>query len=548
MENKAKKRNGRKNTKGKLLISVLLFSQVILLSGRIVYTRILNDEGMGYYAGIYELFAFVVLIIGGGLPNAMENLVKERMRRGSFRSAGKIFKTARLTALLTGLLCAAGLILLSEWLAGEVLMEPLNNLAAAVIAPAVVFSALCGVYRGYFQGMGTVVPTCISSVLQQVSAFAAGLAGLFVLKGYGEKAGLLVQNPSYGPLYGIVGLCAGTVAAQLLTLLFLMFVNRSFAGTFKKQMNQDKSGTPERFGTAAAGVAGAGFLSALLLFPYLSYHFVDFVLFCHAGKVQAHGNFIPIYGAYYGKYGTLTGIAAILLVMTVVRPMTGAAGSYRRKNSRLAKDFLTDCIHFLTLFAFPLTVFAALMAEPVLKLLFGTVPAGLVMLLQEGSAFLIFAPFGVLFGLLLQGIGKTGIAVRNGLIAFAVHIAALAVMLNNMKSGIFACLYAVLALFFAMTVLNAVSVCKYFRYIPDFLRIFAVPAAASAVMGLVLVFVQRGLVKILDSGILLLIGAVLSIVVYNAVLLLLKGVSEKELNRMPGGALLARIGRLTHLL
>lgn len=61
--------------------------------------------------------------------------------------------------------------------------------ALRVLAPAIFLFALTGVFRGFFQGRSTMVPTAASQVIEQVVNAIVSLAAAFVFVGYGTKLG-----------------------------------------------------------------------------------------------------------------------------------------------------------------------------------------------------------------------------------------------------------------------------------------------------------------------------------------------------------------------
>ena len=60
--------NSRK--KGSTVILAAVVSNFLMLLGRIPFARMFGEVGTGYYAAIYEMFAFVMIFIGWYLPQA----------------------------------------------------------------------------------------------------------------------------------------------------------------------------------------------------------------------------------------------------------------------------------------------------------------------------------------------------------------------------------------------------------------------------------------------------------------------------------------------
>ena len=55
-----------------------------------------------------------------------------------------------------------------DFLAKDLMLEPMSALALKVLGPALLLVSVMGVLRGYFQGLGTMMPTAVSQVLEQI--------------------------------------------------------------------------------------------------------------------------------------------------------------------------------------------------------------------------------------------------------------------------------------------------------------------------------------------------------------------------------------------
>lgn len=74
----------------------------------------------------------------------------------------------------------------------HLMKSPLSVYALRVLAPGLLIVAVMAVIRGYFQGMGTMLPTAISQIIEQVFNAVISIVGASVLFGIGTKAG---ENP-----------------------------------------------------------------------------------------------------------------------------------------------------------------------------------------------------------------------------------------------------------------------------------------------------------------------------------------------------------------
>ena len=147
----------------------------------------------------------------------------------------------------------------------------------------------------------------------------------------------------------------------------------------------------------------------------------------------------------------------------------------------------------------------------------------------------------------LQGINKMKIPVCNAAISLVIHVALLYAMLQ-MNMGINAVVYAYILFAVVVSVLNAVAIRKYLRYKQEVARTFVIPAIASAVMGIVIGLLSLLLSKSAGNLVTVFVGIGVGAVVYFVVLILLKGINERDLRSMPGGRTILTIAKKLRLM
>ncbi len=80
------------------------------------------------------------------------------------------------------------------------------------------------------------------------------------------------------------------------------------------------------------------------------------------------------------------------------------------------------------------------------------------------------------------------------------------------------------------------------------LRSMLAPLIASAIMGGILYLLARVLTEVLPAGVLLAILAAVGMMIYILALLLLRGVTERELRLAPGGTWILAVGKALRML
>ena len=100
-------------------------------------------------------------------PLAVSKVVSARLALKEYRNAHRVFMCALLYVLIVG----GAASILTFFGAGILVGSSQINAAPVlqVLAPTIFFSGFLGVFRGYFQAHGTMVPTSLSQIVEQVA-------------------------------------------------------------------------------------------------------------------------------------------------------------------------------------------------------------------------------------------------------------------------------------------------------------------------------------------------------------------------------------------
>lgn len=542
-----KKKKSNFIVQGGILAMAGILSRIIGIARRFPMQHIIGDKGNGYYSVAYEIYSIMLIISCYSLPLAVSKVVSSKMSKRQYKSAERAFQCAMFFAVSAGgitfLICE----FLGDFFAADVMEEPMSALALKILGPALLLVSVMGVFRGYFQGLGTMMPTAVSQILEQIFVLIGSIAGASVLYHYGDKVGALLHNQDYAPAYGAAGASIGPVIGAVIGLLFLVFVYAAYRKGAKKR-GRDGSGKVDSYPQILSMILLTIFPVLLSTTVYNISGVIDIKIF---GSVMIEKGFgdvrTDIWGVYSGKYKLLVNVPIALanaMCSSIVPMLTQLM--VREEYGR-AKEKIGQAMRFTMIVAIPSAVGLSVLARPIVSMLFKGEVDMAVSMLHIGSVSVIFYTMSTLTNGVLQGINKMKIPVRNAAISLVIHIVILYAMLQ-MDMGINAVVYAYILFAVVVSVLNAIAIRKYLRYKQELVRTFIIPAIASAAMGIVIALLNLLLAKSAGNVVTVLVGIVVGVTVYFVILILLKGVNERDLRSMPGGRTILTIAKKLRLM
>ena len=533
---------------GSILAIAGIIARLIGLLRRIPLTNIIGNVGNAYYSTAYAIYSIMLIISSYSLPLAVSKLVSARISKNQYKNAQKAFHCAMIFAIASGGIAFAVVEIFADWIANEFVMTPMSAMALKVLGPALLIVSVMGVLRGYFQGIGTMMPTAVSQIIEQIFVVIVSISGAMVLFGRGEKVGALLHNENYAPAYGAAGASLGPVVGAIVGLGFLILIYMAYRPKMKYQIRKDVNSKEESYGTLFR-------IILLTIVPVLLsttvYNISEFIDIRIYNQVMIEKGFAELkddyWGVYTGQYKILINVPLALanaMSSSVVPVLTGLLVRSQLKD---IEQKINQAMRFTMMITIPSAVGLAVLARPIITMLFPNEGDLGINLLQIGSISVVFLSMSTLTNGVLQGINKINVPVRNAVIALVLHVAALYLMLQ-MDMGIQGVVYSNILFAVIMCVLNALAIRKELHYHQEWVRTFAIPAISALIMGGVII----GLNKLLSS----LVGNILSVVlcitvgvvVYFVSLILLKGLTETDLKSMPGGRTLLTIAKKCKLM
>ncbi|MCR4678319.1 MAG: polysaccharide biosynthesis protein [Lachnospiraceae bacterium] len=549
MDTKGTKSRNSNNfiVQGSILAIAGVLVRLLGLFKRIPLAYIIGDTGNGYYATAFDIYQIFYTISAYGIPVALSKLVSAKVSKGEYKNADKIFKCALKFSIVMGLLSSFIVFFFSNQLAGA-FGEPMSYLALRMISPTLLIVCVLSVFRGYYQGMGTMVPTAISQVLEQIAVVGVGIGASYFLAKYGTKVGMLLHNEQYKYAYGAAGAIGGCVAGAVLALLFLLLMYKAGSRRFKRNIYKDPTTVIDSsysiYRSVILTIIPIVISSSVTTVSGFCDHFIH-------NKVMDIKGFAELktvnWGIYSGKYMVLVSVVLALSSAMGMATVPTLSGHVKKKEFDIVTRKVKSVIRITMLVAIPAAIGLSALAPSVMFLLFSTTNEVAPTLLRIGSLGIILFSLSSITGYILQGMSHLYVPIRHALISMVIHLSLMTLLLFTTDLKIYAVALSNNVFALVMCILNVRAIMKILRCRIDFLKIFGMPLVSSAVMGVLIYFINKILCGNGFSRIKILLTIAIGAVVYFLIMLLTRSISKEELSRLPGGRKLAGILERFHL-
>ena len=531
---------------GGILAAASIISRIIGMLYRLPVTNIIGDQGNSYYSAAYEVYNIILLISSYSLPLAVSKVVSAKVALGEHKNAWRSFKAAMYMSLVVGAVASAITFFGAGFFTGTLLNTPESELCLKVLALAIFVMAVMGVLRGYFQGMGTMMPTAVSQVIEQLVNAVVSIVAASMLYSYGASLDQAkgITDGTGGAVYGAAGSTLGTSLGAAAGLIFLVIVMLMYNRVLQKNLRKDQVSQVQSYSSMLRMLVLTIVPVILSTAVYNISGFIDqgVFKFLMLDVQNMDKDMVDVYwGIYVGKYKLLTNVpiaVASALSSSVIPALTRARMAGNRKEMRRKTE---NAIRMVMLICIPSAFGLTALGGPVLDLLnWNTDPSASIMFLI-GSAAVIFYGLSTLTNGILQGIDHMQIPVRNAVIALASHLVVLVVLVQFAGIHIYGAVISYMFFAFLMCILNGLAIRKYLHYRQEVKRTFLIPGVASLIMALAVWLLYTPLENLMGNKPATLLCLVLAVLIYGFFVLFLRGITEEEMRAFPKGYLLVKV-------
>ena len=522
-------------TVGVIIMKILGFFYKIPLG------NILGDEGYSMFMGAYSIYYIFFTLATAGLPVALSRLVAEADANGRVRQEEKTFRVALVTFTVIGLVFGLIMFCFPEWLAAEYLENPDAAPSVRAMAPAILLVCIVSAYRGYCQGNGNMLPTTVDEVLEVFFKVVSGLViAVVVLRSYPHGHPMALPMGSAGAIFGV------SVGSAVSLAYMIVYKRRHYA--LPADLPEDRVPVDPALKivrdilTIGIPIATGACIMALL-------NSVDSKLCMNRLQSAAGCSYQQakvLYGVY-GKAQTLFNLPAAFITPLTISIVPAISGALARGERSLAADVSEDSMRISAFLAIPMGVGLAVLARPIMAVLYPgshLAGAGLLQIMGIASFFVCLV---LMENAILQASGREKLTMVTLITGGIIKIVINWFLVARRDVNIYGAPVGTLCSYCAMAAMDYIFLCRTLDQRPRLLRIFSASLVSSALMGLTAWAVfglgQRALVQMGRMGTLLAMCAAIgaAVIVYVAAAILLRAVTKEDMKLIPGGEKIARI-------
>ncbi len=387
-----------------------VFTKLLGFIIRIVYTRIVGEEGIALYMLVIPSYSLMVSIATLGLPIAISKVVAE----GKKRSLNVLLS---MVPVIIGINLIIILIIVfsSSYISEVLLHEEKTKTLLISMSLVLPFISLSSLIRGYFFGKQQMMPHTISNIVEQ--AFKLGIVLL-----------ILPKLLKYGTLITVNGLILISILSETISIIIFIIYFPKRVKITKNDVKPDLYTIKEIFKISIPTVSSR-------FIGNVGYFFEPIILTNILLSVGYSKHFIiSEYGIYNAYVITLLMIPSFFISAISQSLIPEISKLYYQGNFRMVKKRIKEGLIFSLLIGIAINTLIFLFANPILEAVYNTTK-GIKYLKALIPFFTIFYLEGPLISS-LQAIDKAGTTFKITLIGTIIKSLSL-IVFSYLKIGLY---------------------------------------------------------------------------------------------------------------
>lgn len=475
---------------------------------------------MSNFYSAYDIYNMFAVLASAGLPVAVSRMVSETLVYGNTDEAERIYKVSVRIFTIIGTIIAAVMFFGAELLAG-LIRNPGAAMPIRVLAITAFCSFVMSSLRGYFQGNSNMRHTAFSQVIEAFSKLVFGCALAYII----GKAEFTFMDGSTGAI-------AGVSIGAVLSVIYLRLNKRRSDKTVVSSgmpVRADRAIVKELFRIAIPVSLGASVMSLVNL---IDTAVILGILQDSLGYTESLAK--ELYAAF-GHAKKIFNFPSAFIVPFSVSILPALTAAFTAKDKDGVAKNMTTCFKYALMLALPAGVGIAVLAGPIMNILYFNVPsqaeAGTPILAVFGIAVILYAVVSI-SGAILQAFGRVNLPLISLCVGSVVKCCLNFILVGIEPINILGAPIATCACYVVMITMNMIFLSKYLSGCGAIIVNTLKTTAAALLMGVATYFVNRPLGSFLGMKLGGLVSICVGVVAYAALIIVLKIVTVGEIKSM----------------
>lgn len=512
-----------------------ILSKILGMFFRFPLSIMIGSTGIGLYSAVYPTYTMLLAVSTTGIPVAISRLVSESVTLGDEHGARRVLRVALCILALTGALLA-GLLAVFAGSRAEGMQIPDAKYGFIAIAPAVLLVSVMSAFRGYMQGRGNMRPTAISQMIEQIAKVAIAL----------PLARLMMPDVVRAATAAIAGITLSEGVAMLYTMLAYLRRRRGYL--------ENAEGAPPSQGSNMSLVKRIVRIAIPITIGSMTVpvaNFIDSQMIVSrlvAAGIE-EGWALRLFGLQSGVCVSYINVPTALAMAVCVGLVPNLSALRVAGRTRELHETSILGLRMATLIGMPCSVGMALLAEPIIRLLYSSYPTEEILtaarLLSIG-AFTIL-PFTFVQGTtgVLQGLGKQKIPMYTLVAGVVCKISLNFLLIRMPEVNIYGAPVASVVCYVVSASINLIWIIRKNGVRMDWGAVFGRPALASLGMAAVVFGLTRVLDMTMKRWTLPVVAA--GAVAYIVLVFATGALRREDMASIPGGAKIERLMQKLHV-
>lgn len=507
-------------TKSKFVLGAIILAITSLVAKilgalyKVPLMHIIGSNGLGIFQLVFPIYSFFLVLVSGGINLGISKLISIELQKNNGKYVRSITKNALVLVFIISVIFSLILALTSLPLSKMQGSQTLYICYLALI-PALIFSSLTSVFKGYFQGYENMTPSGISLIIAQSAKL---IFGLYLCRLFSARS----------LTFAVFGAFLGISISEFISCLYLFFKHLKA----KRKLNNQQF-LP--FKTSVKLVAKYSFPIMLnsIIMP-LVYAIESAMIVWLLSKAQISSTVAQsLFGLEDGIASSLINLPTVASSALATALLPSITKSFNEHNFLDCKKKSQLALNITWLICLPCFVIFLFFSKDIVKFLYSNGLKNIafdeftvvVDLVKISSLNILYVSLLGVVTAILQAINKSFVPVKNLLISAVVKLIVTFVLVSSPKINIYGIVISDIVCFSLALILNFVQLKKHIDLTFSFNNFVLKPAFCLGMMIVIIHAIQLAMNGLINFKILSLVSLGGGAIIYIALIFLTKAMN-----------------------